>query len=613
MNGTASATITNETAFARAFLIAFIASIALTAPAVLAADELAADESALDELAADEPDVDEPDAGELAGVARIGGSFVQPYLADSWSPRLWRREFGLMRCAGLDTLVLQWTVDTGNRTTVYPSALRGYTRSTSIDIVERALTNGDRTGIGVYLGLNVNDAWWNVSVHDRAWFRGEMRTGNVIMDELWAKYGHHRSLRGWYVAFEPWNEALDASALKNLIDGFKSVADHAHGTTHLPIIVAPFFSDQDGLGPVDFGGTWETILRQTPVDIVAMQDGIGVGHTTVDRLAPWFRAMRHAISESRPSTRLWSDTETFTLDNDRTMAINGIINDLRAVRPYVSKSLSFSFNHYISPQQVDPLYDRTYLLWARAGRRDMSAPAPGSGLVASPGGPLAINLAWGVATDDIGVVGYRLNRDGISVGGTVGGATVFTDSQLDPGTTHSYTFTAYDAAGNTSPQSGLASATVAPTPVYPTNLALGRPYTVDVSADLAYPDGGTELTDGVHGTTAFTDPAWQGRLVNVPYSITLDLGSVRPIGEIVTTWLQVLSAAINLPSELTYATSEDGTAWTALATIARLAVSAADQSKRYVATALTGVTGRYVRVTASSVNWSFIDEFEVRH
>ena len=592
-----------------ALLIAFVASLVLTVPAALAAAELAADESAFDELAADEPDADE-----LAAVARIGGSFVQPYLADSWSPRQWRREMRLMRYAGLDTLVLQWTADTGSRTTVYPSALEGYTRSTSSDIVERALTNGDRTGIGVYLGLNVNDAWWNTSVHDRAWFRDEMRTGNAIMDELWAKYGHHRSLRGWYVAFEPWNETLDASALKNLIEGFRSVADHAHGTTHLPIMVAPFFSDHDGQGPVDFGGTWETILRQAPVDIVAMQDGIGVGHTTVERLAPWFRAMRHAISESRPSTRLWSDTETFTLDDGRTMPINGIIDDLRAVRPYVSKSLSFSFNHYISPQQVDPLYDRTYLLWARAGRRDMSAPAPGSGLVATPGGPLAINLTWGVATDDIGVVGYRLYRDGISVGGTVGGVTVFTDNQLDPGTTHSYTFTAYDAAGNASAQSGLASATVAPTPVYPTNLAFGRPYAVDIPADPGYPDdGGTELTDGVHGTADFTDPAWQGRLVNLPYSIALDLGSVQPIGEIVTTWLQVLSAAINLPPELTYATSDDGKTWMALATIARPAVSMADQSKRYVATALTGVAGRYVRVTVSSANWSFIDELEVRH
>ena len=334
-----------------------------------------------------------------------------------------------------------------------------------------------------------------------------------------------------------------------------------------------------------------------------MQDGIGVGNTTVDRLALWFRAMRHAIWESRPLTRLWSDTETFTLDDGRTMAINGVIDDLRAVHPYVSKSLSFSFNHYISPQQADPLYDRTYLLWARAGRRDRIAPAPGSGLMASPGGPLAINLAWGAATDDIGVVGYRLYRDGISVGSTVGGVTVFTDSQLDPGTTHSYTFAAYDAAGNTSPQSGLASATVAATPVYPTNLAFGRrPYTVDVPADPGYPDaGGIELTDGVHGTTDFTDPAWQGSLVNLPYFITLDLGSVRPIGEIVTTWLQVLSAAINLPTELSYATSDDGTIWTAVATVARPAVSAADQSKRYVATALTGVAGRYVRVTASSV------------
>jgi hypothetical protein len=546
-------------------------------------------------------------------VARIKGSFVQPWLADSWTPRQWERELQYMRQAGLDTLVLQWTTDSGNRTAVFPTAIAGYTQDTDSDVVESALDHADRGGMDVYLGLNIDDAWWSVSVHDRDWLMDSTRSGSELMDELWVRYGHHPSLRGWYIAFEPWNEALDAQALKNFVDGFGLLAEHAHRTTHLPVMLAPFYSDTDGQGPVDFARTWAVILRQVPIDILALQDGIGVGHTTVARLPAWFGAMRRAIAVSRPSTRLWSDTETFTGDDGRTLPINDIIADLRAVQPYVSNSLSFSFNHYLSPQQVDPLYDRTYLLWTHAGRRDTLPPLPGSGLVARPGAPLSIDLHWAPSTDNIGVVGYRIYRDGMQVATTAATPRVFTDTQLDPGSAHSYTFTAIDAAGNASIASGEAAATVPPTASYAVNLASGHPYSVDLPADPRYADGsGQELTDGVNGTTDFADPAWQGRLSDVPYAITIDLGSRQRIDEIGATWLQAMSAGIDLPAQLTYAVSDDGVSWTDVASIARPTVSAVDQTKRYLATALVGVAGRYVRAVVSSAGWSFIDEFEVR-
>lgn len=74
----------------------------------------------------------------------------------------------------------------------------------------------------------------------------------------------------------------------------------------------------------------------------------------------------------------------------------------------------------------------------------------------------------------------------------------------------------------------------------------------------------------------------------------------------------MLPAAVGLPTSLTYETSVDGVAWTSVKTLARPAVSTADQVKRYLVTGLVGVTGRFVRVTVTATNWSFIDELEVR-
>ena len=61
------------------------------------------------------------------------------------------------------------------------------------------------------------------------------------------------------------------------------------------------------------------------------------------------------------------------------------------------------------------------------------------------------SLTWPAATDDRGVVGYQVLRNGVVVGSPT--ALTFTDSGLSPGTAYSYTVRAVDGAGNVSPDS----------------------------------------------------------------------------------------------------------------------------------------------------------------
>ena len=60
-------------------------------------------------------------------------------------------------------------------------------------------------------------------------------------------------------------------------------------------------------------------------------------------------------------------------------------------------------------------------------------------------------LAWSAATDNVGVTGYRVFRDGVSV--TTVTTTSYSDTGRQPSTTYSYTIAALDGAGNSSPQS----------------------------------------------------------------------------------------------------------------------------------------------------------------
>src|SRR3954463_13260835 len=68
---------------------------------------------------------------------------------------------------------------------------------------------------------------------------------------------------------------------------------------------------------------------------------------------------------------------------------------------------------------------------------------------------------WSASTDNVGVTGYIVKRNGTQVGTPT--ATSYSDTGLSSATTYSYTVAARDAAGNTSAESTIASATTADT------------------------------------------------------------------------------------------------------------------------------------------------------
>src|ERR1022692_2981768 len=310
----------------------------------------------------------------LPGVAQdcsgpsIRGSFLQPALGDAWALKQWRDEFHYMRNARLDQMVIQWTADSKDKTTIYPSGIAGYTQNTKHDVVKRALEAADASGAQVYLGLQINDNWWTNYISNWPWLENEGKVANTLADDLWKRYGQHKSLTGWYLPFEVDNVASTPAEWNNLVAFYRTVGNHLHKLTPgKPIVIAPFFNPAADLSPSQWETMWEYVLKRSPIDILALQDGVGVGHATKKELPEWFSAVGNAIQNSRPQMQFWADTETFNLDSEP-QPIRSIVNDMRAVQPYVSSYLSFSFNHYISPQQVNPLYYETYLDYLATGK-----------------------------------------------------------------------------------------------------------------------------------------------------------------------------------------------------------------------------------------------------
>jgi len=91
-----------------------------------------------------------------------------------------------------------------------------------------------------------------------------------------------------------------------------------------------------------------------------------------------------------------------------------------------------------------------------------------------------VSLSWNPSSDNVGVAGYRVYRNGIEIGTKAN--TSYKDTGLSPATTYQYSVSAYDAAGNESTVSSAVSVMTQPLPS--TKFAIGNRVRVTKKANV---------------------------------------------------------------------------------------------------------------------------------
>jgi glucose/arabinose dehydrogenase/chitodextrinase len=119
---------------------------------------------------------------------------------------------------------------------------------------------------------------------------------------------------------------------------------------------------------------------------------------------------------------------------------------------------------------------------------DSEPPAAPASLDAQAVAHNRMNLSWTAATDNVGVTGYEVYRDG-GLLATLGNVTSYADTNVAASTEYAYTVKALDAAGNRSAASDTATAT---TPAAPSSTTL----TFDVVADARVEEGAASSNFG---------------------------------------------------------------------------------------------------------------------
>ena len=150
-----------------------------------------------------------------------------------------------------------------------------------------------------------------------------------------------------------------------------------------------------------------------------------------------------------------------------------------------------------------------------ASSSDSTPPSVPTNPSATAVSPYQINLSWTASTDNVGVAGYRVFRNGLLAATST--ATSYTDTNLAAATTYSYTVAAFDAAGNVSAQSAAATATTSPVdtvpPSAPTSLSGTSPLPTQVNLSW------TASTDnvGVAGYRVFRNSVQVGTATATSY------------------------------------------------------------------------------------------------
>jgi hypothetical protein len=378
----------------------------------------------------------------------LQGTFLQPDgTIDAWAQSNFATEFGYLRGVNMDHMILQWVADSKAMTTIYPTSVPGFTQSNSVDSVARCLAAAKQYGFQVWLGLNYNSDWWTNYADNLTWLQNEFTISNELAQDLWNKYGatYGSVIAGFYLVPEVDNLDFQTTTEQNNMKSvYSSTVSYIHTNTGKLVMTAPFYNSAVGQTASQYASMWVGFLQAAPIDVIAMQDGVGVGDVTVANVGSWFSAFQSAFTTAGLTTQLWSDLETF--NSDYTPASTArIISQINAESPYVSKFTSFSFDAYQSPQQGFTSQYNSYLAFVD----DLTAPAV---TITSPANGAHVTgtvTVSGTATDAVGVTSMQILIDGVQKATSTSGSISYSwnTSGISSGS-HTIVINAWDGSGN---------------------------------------------------------------------------------------------------------------------------------------------------------------------
>jgi parallel beta-helix repeat protein len=201
--------------------------------------------------------------------------------------------------------------------------------------------------------------------------------------------------------------------------------------------------------------------RVVPFDIGAHQLSTGTTSTS-DTQAPTAPTSLTATTSSSSSIALkWNaSTDNVGVTGYRIMRNGALVTTVTGTswsNSGLAASTTYSYQIFAIDAAGNQSAGSNIASATTSSAGDTQAPTAPSNLKVTGVDSGSVSLTWTASTDNVGVTGYRIYRDGKHVSSVAG--TLFTDTGLSSGKSYAYYVTAVDAAGNQSAASNQVSAT----------------------------------------------------------------------------------------------------------------------------------------------------------
>ncbi|MEE1321134.1 MAG: DUF4434 domain-containing protein [Acutalibacteraceae bacterium] len=408
----------------------------------------------------------------------FNGTFIQSWMSSSWDDERWQQEVENMQEAGIEYLILQDVAEKGSESAggiwnvYYDSELPDFEGAAfGGNVIEAALRNCENSGIKVFVGLAMFDDFWNETVLSPQ-YKEVCGVMADMVEEIYGKYGDYECFYGWYFTPEISNSLIRQIYVKGIADGVNIVIDSINNTDESkPLLMSPFSSEYLSAGPCLSLASYVRIINGINFrdgDIFAPQDAVGAKWIKEKNLELTWKMYSEAVKSCDADLKLWANCENFSTVVAPS-ALEGILNppatentvyvtetldrfiwQMDIASKYAENIITFSYNHYYSPDYANPGFIETYYDYLENGYvLESEAPTAPDGFTAEVTADGTV-LSWNAAEDNIGIAYYRIEKDGKFLAriDMVYGWEELTFT--DTGKTGEYTITAFDCAGNCS-------------------------------------------------------------------------------------------------------------------------------------------------------------------
>ncbi len=260
----------------------------------------------------------------------------------NWSPQQWAQDLDYMLEIGIDTIVL---IRGGiEDKTIFPSKTIG--TEYAFDFAGLILEEAAKRKMDVYFGLYVSNLEW-----DQGDVLQEIRRNRLFIDEVWSRYGHFPSFKGWYI---PQETSHDVFNITDVISGLSAMCKDK--TPDKNVFISPFFRSDvtcpgEGFTPRRHFEEWDRIFTKAgaDVDICAFQDGT----VPMSEMQEYFRGVDQLCKKH--NIHHWVNAETFERDVRNLffpIPFECLKRKLEFHQEYAEKIITFEFSHFLSPQSI---------------------------------------------------------------------------------------------------------------------------------------------------------------------------------------------------------------------------------------------------------------------